>query len=352
MWQDLIEQKYLEFPNKQKALSAAQNIIDNKIGLVFKDKTFVGVVTKKALLAAANTKPEEAVEKLSIKVPIVTKNLSEIEVARAFFESGLHKIVIFDKKKPIGVLDRVKFLKGVVAPVIGKTLIEDVATRELITVRPDDLLSVALSKFKEHHVSKLVVFDTQLRGVISHTIILNYYNNNKKSISKDYKEAVVKSIMKTDVYTIGAHETLAKAIEVFDKSNSSSLIVLGKGGIFSKGNMYGIITKTDILSRFIAEFKDSKLQVNVSSKIDDIDKELVLKKISSLDRVLDKDTNVFVNIKQGKEKFRGLPLISLRVRVVTPKKSESLHVEGWGLDHSLELVVSKLKRRLTEIESH
>ena len=55
-------------------------------------------------------------------------------------------------------------------------------------------------------------------------------------------------------------------------------------------------------------------------------------------------------MKEGKEKFRGMPLIYCRLRILMPGVSENVSVEGWGLEHSLELAISKIKRRLTEIE--
>ncbi len=349
MWQDLIKTNYSSVESK-KEISEIKDLIDlDKPLFVFKDKTILGIVTKKSYLVSNLRTDKVSLSTIAISLPYITKDFDDVTLAKMFVTSGLSDLAVFDKKKVIGYVNRTDFLKNVVAKEMQNELVGSIASTDLIIVNPNDLISNALHKFREYHISKLLVFDSKLRGVLTHTIILNYFNRNGKSMHQEYKNIIVKTVMKPDAYTVGSNDTVKRAIDLFDSKNTSSLIVIGpKEGFFGGTNVYGIVTKTDILSRYIAKFKEDKLEVHVSSKMDTVDDEVVAKKLKSVERLLSKGSKVFVHLKQGKEKFRGLSLVSCRIRVVDSGKSQNISAEGWGLEHAIELVIAKLKRRLTD----
>jgi|GEM_PF-2763016 len=349
MWQDFIRTNFVSVSPDYTISKALHSLAKEKVLLVFKDKNFQGAISRKNLLRIGVSLPEEKVSTVMIKPPHLTRSDNDLDVAKYFIQYDLHKLVVFDKNKVIGVLDRIDFLENVVKSAIGSEEVNSVTTTNVVIIAPNATLAQALGLFKEHNISKLVVIsEGSVKGVITLTNILNYFMNSSKLTIANLKSTLVKDVMKDDIYSINIGERISKAIDVFRNKHMSSLVVLNKGLLFAKGNLYGIVTKTDLLSRFISQSKQSKIMIHITSKMKNVDSAIIEKKLESLDKVLDKGTQIFVHLKQGKEKFRGLPLINCRLRIVKTGRSENISVEGWGLEHSIELAVHKIKRRLTE----
>ena len=348
MWEKYISESYMSVKADETISKALSSIKKAKQVLVFKGNNFKGVVTRKNLLRSVGNLSNEKVSKVMITPPYVTKDLSDQDIGHLFIQSGLHKLVVFNDKDIVGIIKRVDFLEHVVSNKLGKNTIESIANKDVNMILPKDSLAKALSRFRERGVSKLVVFDNKLRGVISLTNILSYFSKTDKISPHNLKNTLVKDVMKNNVYTISETDSIRNAIDLFSKNNVSSLVVKTKKNILNRGHVFGIITKTDILTRYLSFFKGKKFNINIVSKIKNLDKNVVEKKFRSLEKILDKGTSVFVYLKQGKEKFRGLPLVNCRLRIVMPGVSENVSVEGWGIEHAIELAVTKIKRRLTE----
>lgn len=350
MWQDLILKKYNSISIDYTVSKSMVAINKDKFVVVMKGNSYYGIVTKKSLLRVGVSLPDEKIKNITFRAPILTRTMDSDAVAELFVNSGMPALVVFDGNKIDGVLTRTDFLKEVVAAEIGAEKVEAVATRDVVTVKPSDNLAKALSLFKEHNISKLVVVDSEVKGVISITNILNYFVNSSKLNVDNLKSTLVKNIMKEEVYFVTESDTLKKAIDTFAKNQTSSLVVFS-GKIFNKKHsLFGIITKTDILMRYLAEFKKNKVKINIVSKLENIDRTVIESKLATLEKVLDRGTEVFVSLKKGKERFRGMPLINCRLRIAKAGKTENISVEGWGLEHSLELAVTKIKRRLSDID--
>jgi len=350
MWQDFIASKYVTISSEDSVSKALGSMQKDKFVIVMKGNSYYGIVSKKSLLRIGVSMPDEKVSTISTKGPNVTKNLNDEEIAQLFVQSGLPALVVFDKAKILGVISRTEFLQRVVAPEIGSEKIEGVVTKDVITIKPTDTLAKALAIFKEHNISKLVVMDNGVKGVISLTNVLNYFLRSSKLTISNLKSTQVKDVMKEEVYGITSTDTIRKAIDSFSRNHTSSLVVFGNKLFNKKNSMFGIVTKTDILTRYLADFKKTKVKISIASKIDDVDNTLIIEKLEALGKILDKGTEVFVYVKKGKERFRGMPLINVRLRVTMPGISENISVEGWGLEHATELAIAKLKRRLVEVD--
>ena len=314
--------------------------------LVFKKGVFKGVVTKKNILRVGVSFPEEKIGKICVMPPNISPNTDIVEIANLFISSGLPKLVVFDNKKVLGVISRIDFLKNIVANKIGKLKVDEVKTKDVITIRPKDNLAKAVALYKEKGISKLVVFDVKVQGVITLKNILDYFYNVGKISVDNLRNTLVKDVMRKEVYSILETDSINKAILKFSSKNISSLVVFEKTLLQKK--LSGIITKTDILSKFVHRHKKTSLNINIASKVKNLDEAMVVRKLSKLEKMLKKGTNVFVYFKQGKEKYRGLPLINCRLRLVSSGKSENMSVEGWGVEHSLELAITKIKRKISD----
>ncbi len=82
MWQDLVSNKYISVEFNETVARAVSKLQKEKLVLVFKEKTFYGAVTKKNLLRIGVSLPEEKVSNISVKVPKVTLDSTNEELAQ------------------------------------------------------------------------------------------------------------------------------------------------------------------------------------------------------------------------------------------------------------------------------
>jgi predicted transcriptional regulator len=316
--------------------------------VVFDKEKYIGIVTRKNILREGINLPEEKISSLTFKPPSIYENTSDLDIAKYFIESGAHFLPVLnndDKNKIECIVYRNDFLKDIVLPNLKGMKVSDIANVTVKTISKEDNLAKALSTFHEYGISKLIVFENaKLFGVLTLSTILGQFMHETQISKSKLQNTLVKEIMKEEVYTIDKDEELYKAINLFVDTNSSSVVVLDNNAL------YGIITKTDILERFVYALEQEQKQssIQISAKFPGLNRQEIEDKFLQLEK-FGKETKVFVYYKMGKEKFRGLPLINCRVRVIVPKHTYSVSVEGWGIDHATELAVEKLKRQMGDV---
>lgn len=316
--------------------------------IVFKGKKYCGIVTRQTALREGINLPELKIINITFKPPSIFEDTSELDIAKYFVETGAHFLPILnsrDGNKIDGVIYRTDFLKEVVLPYMKKIKVGDIANVDVKTILPENNLAKAVSMFHELGISKLIVYDKQVRGVLTLSNILGLFLGETQMSQSKLHSLLVKDVMKDDVIGVQEGTRIPDVINLFIDKNVSSVVV------FDKNNLFGIITKTDVLEQYIymreQELKQSSVQI--SAKFPGIDRKEIEDRFTKLEK-FGKDCKVFVYYKIGKEKFRGLPLINCRVRLVKPKVSYNVSVEGWGIDHATELAIQKLKRQMGDVK--
>lgn len=347
-WESVIVKDFPIIESTETLSKVLPKLKTEKQGIVFDKGKYLGIVTRKNAIKDGINLPEEKVSNLVYKPPMIYLDTPDLDFARCFIESGAHFLPVFDSKeknKVIGVVYRLDFLKQIVMPYLKGYKVSDFANTKIRTIGPNDTLAKALSSFQELGISKLIVFDKKLKGVVSLSNILTYFLHATQITKSNLQGALVRQVMKEDVITIDKSENISKLIPLFVDKNVSSVIVL------DNGELYGIITKTDILEQFVyameLDVKDSSIQI--SAKFTGLYRPDIEKKLQQLEKFGDTKNKVFAYYKMGKEKFRGLPLVNCRVRVVSPRKHFNVSVEGWGVEHATELAVQKLKRQMGDV---
>jgi predicted transcriptional regulator len=343
MWQDFVTPNFIKINSDTTADLALKEIKEGKVVFVFDDSKFCGAIRRRFLLQIGTSFPKRLVKNLLMKPPRVTLDMPDDYIAQLFIDSGLHLLPVFEKDEMIGVIDRNTFMKEVVSEEIGDTGIEEVVSRNVITIKPEENLGKAVGLLKEYNIYKLPVFENQLLGVLNLSNILKYFSRAGKITVSNLRNTKVKDIMRDAVYSVKRNENLKKVIDEFCKKNISSLVVLNE-----KGYLYGMVTKTDILKKYLSSFTKESFNIRIASKVEGIDKERIFKKLSSLEKLLDSNSEVFIYFKKGKEKFRGAPLINCRLHLFMPGYTKNISVEGWGVDHAVELALHKIKRWVGE----
>lgn len=141
--------------------------------------------------------------------------------------------------------------------------VEDIMTREVISVRPDMRVGQIARVFREHKLSGLPVVsqDGELVGIITELDLVKRHARPQMPAflpllgaylplgTKEYKESlrritgvVASDIMTTPVNTIGPDASIEDAATVMVSNRSNPLPVVDE-----TGRMIGIISRTDIL---------------------------------------------------------------------------------------------------------
>ncbi len=141
--------------------------------------------------------------------------------------------------------------------------VEDIMTREVISVRPDMRVGQIARVFREHQLSGLPVVseDGELVGIITELDMVKRHARPELPAylpllgaylplrTKEYRESlrritgvVASDIMTTPVNTIGPDASIEDAATVMVSNRSNPLPVVDEAG-----RMVGIISRTDIL---------------------------------------------------------------------------------------------------------
>jgi CBS domain-containing protein/gamma-glutamyl:cysteine ligase YbdK (ATP-grasp superfamily) len=119
--------------------------------------------------------------------------------------------------------------------------VEQFMSRDLFTVRPEDVIDLAANLMNWRHIRHVPVEDAEgnLVGVVSHRDLLKLYAEN---LDKETGEITVESIMKTDLITITPETSTLEALYMMREKKIGCLpIVKGK-------KLVGLITDYDFLT--------------------------------------------------------------------------------------------------------
>jgi len=348
VWQFQVRKNFVAIQADEVLSKLLPKLKQEKEVLVFDKKKYLGFVNKRDIIRVGINLPEEKVCNLVFKPPTIYENTDELTIAKYFVETGAYYLPVLDlndKNKILSVIYRDDFLKDVVSPYLKKIMVKEIPSKSIKTIRKEDNLAKALSLFQEFNISKLIVYNDKLEGIITLSNIITMFMHSTQVSKRILQNTLVKEVMKEDVITIEKSALVPKVINLFLEKNVSSVVVL------DNLNLFGIITKTDLLERYIylkeGELKQSSIQI--SAKFPELDKVDLEKRLSQLERFGKGQIKIFAYYKKRKEKFRGLPLINCRVRVIGPKQSFNTNVEGWGVEHATELAIKKLKRQMGEV---
>ena len=119
--------------------------------------------------------------------------------------------------------------------------VERFMSKDLFTVRPEDVIDLAASLMNWKHIRHVPVEDDEgnLVGVISHRDLLEIMT---KELYRTDAEIVVKDIMKTDLVTIGPQTPTVEALSLMRQRNIGCLPIV------EAGKLVGMVTAHDFLT--------------------------------------------------------------------------------------------------------
>ncbi len=119
-------------------------------------------------------------------------------------------------------------------------LVQDIMSRQVVTIQSDDTVEKAAVSMKEHNVGALPVVDTkqQLCGIITdRDIVLRCV-----APGKDLRSCSVKDVMSTSMTCVGPQQSVSEAVRLMASEQLRRLPVI------DNGRLEGIITLADAAS--------------------------------------------------------------------------------------------------------
>jgi CBS domain-containing protein len=116
--------------------------------------------------------------------------------------------------------------------------VEALMSRDLFTVRPDDLLDLAANLMDWRHVRHVPVEDARgrLEGILSHRDLIHYFANPHR------QPARVRDLMRTEARTVSPHTSARDALELLRRHQIGCLPVVD-----TDGRLIGLVTESDFL---------------------------------------------------------------------------------------------------------
>ncbi len=131
--------------------------------------------------------------------------------------------------------------------------IKEIMTREVMTVSPNDNMTVVDEIFKKNKIHHLPVIDDKGKvvGVVSstdHNKLLNTFTFFINKKSKDYNKAILRSMLVEDVMTkhvatLQSDSTVMVAAGIFNENLFHAIPIVN-----NEGMLEGIITTFDLLN--------------------------------------------------------------------------------------------------------
>ncbi len=132
----------------------------------------------------------------------------------------------------------------------------DIMNPKVYVVGPEDTLATVRNLMIKRKISKVLVYEDKLLGVITDKDIANAFLHSRKPID----EIFAKDIMVRDVITGSPEETPKKIAQKILEHNISIVPIM------DKDELLGIITKTDLLKYFVEKYKKTPRVSTIMSR--------------------------------------------------------------------------------------
>ncbi len=193
-------------------------------------------------------------------------------IAKMMWESRIHYLPVFNEQEQfVGITSArrlLRLMRDSVDRIYLKGMLESKST-PFQTVKGDDTIAHALSLFKEHKISKLVVLDNRgkLDGILSYYDLVPYMiapGKRKKGgrgsdETNTFRNAKVKNYMQKTLQILTQDKTAADAIDMILEKGGGSVIIVDE-----TEHPLGIITTRNLLT--ILHMQEDQKPVQLTTK--------------------------------------------------------------------------------------
>ncbi len=263
-------------PDETLSSALAKLTTSHDAAFIFsKDNKFLGVINPYFCFIKSSYPGNARVEHCAFHPPHVKIDYPLSKVVQLIIESKIHYLPVFDQQeKFLGIISARRILSQIRNSLIFNIKIGEILkekNRPLITIYEDEVVSTAISAFKQTKVSKLVVInkDLKLKGILSYYDLIAYLASPRDSAHRGEREGnktnfynmKIRNFLKNYVLTLTANDLLSTALSMIIDKKIGSVVIVDESR-----HPTGIITTRDLL-RFFTKRKSEKKSEITSKNI-------------------------------------------------------------------------------------
>jgi ribosome-associated translation inhibitor RaiA len=213
--------------------------------------------------------------------------------------------------------------------------------------------------FKENDISRLPVVDnTGIQGIITMDDIVNTILHPEKKAEgwarygewigerSHYLDLPVEGVMSERLSMMPSDSTVDDVLNNLQRFHYRGMM------IGDEVTIAGIITKKDLLEPLLSTQIQQPLYVQFAGELEEIEGFNKQQGLEEIQEIFEKyqeyldNANVYVYLKQHKEKNRGLSLIYCKIRFSSPRGMFIAGEEGWGFMQALKNAGKVIDRQI------
>jgi len=357
---DIATREFVEV-DANKRLGKVRSIFEreNPKGIIVReDGAYAGVITQKQLVQS-HVEDNAKAGAMTRSAPKVERTDDVREVARVLVEGGVKLAPVFEAGELWGIVTEDDILAAVLDN-LDALRVEDIYTRDVITVSEDTNVGQVVNLLRKHGISRLPVLDDDddLTGMVTrHDIVDVVVRDMNKATRGDRSGEIervldmpVYDVMSSPVETAKLDDSVEDAVARMLDNDFAGLVVTPAD---DDGHVAGILTKTDVL-RALTYTEEEHMDVQITNikLLDTITRADIR---SDIEQVADKYgamqvQHAHVRFHEHKEKLRGTPLIQCQIRLRTNKGQAAGSGEGYGAETAFNVALDKLERNVLELK--
>ncbi|AAV46445.1 MULTISPECIES: CBS domain-containing protein [Haloarcula] len=357
---DIATREFVEV-DANKRLGKVRSIFEreNPKGIIVtEDDDYTGVITQKQLVQS-HVEDNAKAGAMTRSAPKVERTDDVREVARVLVEGGVKLAPVFEAGELWGIVTEDDILDAVLDN-LDALSVEDIYTRDVITVSEDTNVGQVVNLLRKHGISRLPVLgdDDGLTGMVTrHDIVDVVVRDMNKTTRGDRSGEIervldmpVYDVMSSPVETAKLGDSVEDAVARMLENDFAGLVVTPED---DDTHVAGILTKTDVL-RALTYTEEEHMDVQITNikLLDTISRADIR---SDIETVADKYgamqvQHAHVRFHEHKEKLRGTPLIQCQIRLRTNKGQAAGSGEGYGAETAFNVALDKLERNVLELK--
>jgi len=357
---DIATREFVEV-DANKRLGKVRSIFEreNPKGIIVtEDDDYTGVITQKQLVQS-HVEDNAKAGAMTRSAPKVERTDDVREVARVLVEGGVKLAPVFEAGELWGIVTEDDILDAVLDN-LDALSVEDIYTRDVITVSEDTNVGQVVNLLRKHGISRLPVLgdDDGLTGMVTrHDIVDVVVRDMNKTTRGDRSGEIervldmpVYDVMSSPVETAKLGDSVEDAVARMLENDFAGLVVTPED---DDTHVAGILTKTDVL-RALTYTEEEHMDVQITNikLLDTISRADIR---SDIEQVADKYgamqvQHAHVRFHEHKEKLRGTPLIQCQIRLRTNKGQAAGSGEGYGAETAFNVALDKLERNVLELK--
>ncbi|KAA9398230.1 CBS domain-containing protein [Haloarcula sp. CBA1130] len=357
---DIATREFVEV-DANKRLGKVRSIFEreNPKGIIVtEDGDYAGVITQKQLVQS-HVEDNAKAGAMTRSAPKVERTDDVREVARVLVEGGVKLAPVFEAGELWGIVTEDDILDAVLDN-LDALSVEDIYTRDVITVSEDTNVGQVVNLLRKHGISRLPVLgdDDGLTGMVTrHDIVDVVVRDMNKTTRGDRSGEIervldmpVYDVMSSPVETAKLGDSVEDAVARMLENDFAGLVVTPED---EDTHVAGILTKTDVL-RALTYTEEEHMDVQITNikLLDTISRADIR---ADIETVADKYgamqvQHAHVRFHEHKEKLRGTPLIQCQIRLRTNKGQAAGSGEGYGAETAFNVALDKLERNVLELK--